>query len=61
MMRITKAKQLMASNSSIKAAAFEVGFKDPKAFSKMFRRITGESPSSFKRKALLQKSSPLFN
>ncbi len=57
MMRIARAKQLIASNGSIKAAAFDVGFNDPKAFSKMFRRITGESPSTFKSRTLLRKSS----
>jgi two-component system response regulator YesN len=56
-MRITKAKQLIASNSSIKATAFEVGFNDSKAFSKMFSRITGEYPSTFRRRTLLSKSS----
>jgi len=53
-MRIARAKEILASDSSIKKAAFEVGFKCPKSFSKMFRRITGESPSEYKRSLLLQ-------
>ncbi|MDH4029078.1 MAG: AraC family transcriptional regulator [Nitrospirota bacterium] len=53
-MRIARAKEVLASYSSIKEAAFEVGFKCPKSFSKMFRRITGESPSEYKRRLLMQ-------
>lgn len=52
-LRIIKARDILTSENSVKQAAFDVGFKCPKSFTKMFKRITGESPSEFKKRMLL--------
>lgn len=52
--RIEKAKQLMADpDKSLKEITFEVGYRNPNYFSKVFRKTCGCSPTEF-RKALLQ-------
>jgi AraC-like DNA-binding protein len=42
------AQKLQLSNSSIKEIAFELGFNDPFHFSRIFKRIFGISPNTFK-------------
>ena len=42
------AKRLQSTNSSVKEIAFELGFSDPFHFSRVFKRIFGISPSTFK-------------
>ena len=46
--RINKAKELLLNNNiSCKEAAINVGYTDYVQFSKMFKKYTGETPSSF--------------
>ena len=54
--RIEKAKQLMDDpHKSLKEITFDVGYKDPNYFSRVFKKISGLSPSEY-RKDLLGKS-----
>jgi len=52
---VTRAKMLRAqellvsSDSSIKAIASTLGYDDPHHFSRVFRRLTGQSPSLFRK------------
>jgi AraC-like DNA-binding protein len=46
-MRIEKAKGLLQSGLSVKAAAIETGFEDVNYFSRIFKKETGRSPSRF--------------
>ena len=39
-------RYLKEENSSVKAAAYRLGFSDPAAFSRAFKRWTGTSPSA---------------
>ena len=49
--RVDRAKQLLLvdRDSSVLSIAFEVGFKSKSAFNEAFKKITGESPSSYRR------------
>ena len=50
--RVAKAKKLLANPQlRVSEVAFEVGFASLTHFNRMFRRITGQSPTRF-RKAL---------
>jgi AraC family transcriptional regulator len=46
--RIERAKTLLAS-SSVTRVALAVGFAEPSSFSAVFRRVTGFTPSEFRR------------
>lgn len=47
--RVEYAKQLVIdTNWSIKAIALSAGFKDPNYMNRVFRKITGQSPTSFR-------------
>jgi AraC-like DNA-binding protein len=53
--RIKKARELLVkSTKSVTEIAFEVGFNDPLIFQRNFKRITGETPSDFRKN--MQKS-----
>ena len=41
-------RYLAVERSSVKAASYRLGFSDPAAFSRAFKRWTGSSPSSFR-------------
>ncbi|MUT67218.1 helix-turn-helix domain-containing protein [Paenibacillus sp. NEAU-GSW1] len=49
-LRIDKAKQLIASADelALKEVCFEVGYKDPNYFSRVFKRVTGVTPTEFR-------------
>ena len=48
--RIERAKELLANpNTTITAVAFDVGFSGSSAFSSTFHRITGQTPSAYRR------------
>lgn len=49
--RITQAKKLLLQNKNISEACFNVGFENLSYFNRAFKKITGESPSTFKKKA----------
>lgn len=42
--------QLLNTDKTISEIAYDLNFDDPLYFSKMFRKITGESPSDFRKK-----------
>ncbi|MGB1288226.1 MAG: helix-turn-helix domain-containing protein [Aggregatilineales bacterium] len=45
---ILEAKRLLRySNASVKEIAYQLGFKDPSYFSKVFKQVEGESPSRY--------------
>jgi|HubBroStandDraft_1064217.scaffolds.fasta_scaffold00143_47 AraC family transcriptional regulator len=46
--RIDCAKRLLATDESIKAVAYSMGFATPSSFCTAFRRETGEAPSQFR-------------
>ena len=49
--RIEKAKTLLANrNFLVSEIAFEVGFESISQFNRSFKRITGQSPTEFRRK-----------
>lgn len=47
--RIEKAKSLLMLGYSIAAASLQVGFDSPTSFAGLFKKCTGQSPSSFKK------------
>ncbi len=55
--RITKAKEMLeTTDKSITQIADETGFRDVSAFSVRFSKMTGQSPSQYRKNALLQQS-----
>lgn len=52
--RIDSSKRLLMSGLCVAEAAKLVGFQDPYYFSRMFKRVVGDSPSSFRIKESLQ-------
>ena len=42
----------LLSGSSVTQTALELGYDSPAAFSSMFRKVLGQSPSAFARAAL---------
>jgi AraC-like DNA-binding protein len=48
--RITQAKTLLFKDVSISEACYEVGFESLSYFNKLFKKLTGENPSSFKKR-----------
>lgn len=53
--RITQAKTLLLQDKSVSETCYGVGFESLSYFNKLFKKITGENPSDFKRKYLRQK------
>jgi AraC family transcriptional regulator len=50
--RLDNAKRLLATDQSIKAIAYSLGFSSPSSFSYAFRRAVGETPRQFRLRAL---------
>ena len=48
--RITQAKTLLLKDLSVSEACYEVGFESLSHFNKLFKNLTGENPSAFKKK-----------
>jgi AraC-like DNA-binding protein len=48
--RVTQAKTLLLQDNTISEACYEVGFQSLSYFNKLFKKITGENPSNFKRR-----------
>jgi AraC-like DNA-binding protein len=48
--RITQAKTLLLKDLSISEACYEVGFDSVSYFNKVFKKLTGQNPSAFKKK-----------
>ena len=51
-LRIHHAKELLATDRSIKSIAHLLGFSSPSAFAFAFRRATGEAPRGFRKRLL---------
>lgn len=50
---IKEARHLLASTTiNVKAVSFRLGFNDPGYFSRFFRKMTGESPKSYRNKIM---------
>jgi AraC-like DNA-binding protein len=47
--RMTLARQLLAKGKSVKSVAAQVGYENAAAFSRVFARITGDSPRDMAR------------
>ena len=47
--RITQAKTLLLQDKSVSEVCYEVGFDSLSYFNKLFKKITGENPSKFKK------------
>jgi two-component system response regulator YesN len=48
-LRIRKAKELLKNSSlSVKEVSYKVGYSDPNYFSKIFKKVTGVTPTEFK-------------
>jgi AraC family transcriptional regulator len=50
--RLNHAKRLLASDQSVKAIAYSLGFSSPSSFSYAFRRLLGETPRQFRQRVL---------
>jgi AraC-like DNA-binding protein len=48
--RITQAKTLLLQDISVSEACYEVGFESLSYFNKLFKKITGENPSAFRKR-----------
>ncbi len=50
--RINRAKELLASQNSIKETAFQTGFSDANYFTRVFKQLVGVTPKSYQDKIL---------
>lgn len=51
--RITFAKKLLLQDKSVTEACYESGFENLSYFNRAFKKVSGESPSAFKKKNLI--------
>ena len=54
--RINYAKKLLLQDKNVTEACFESGFENLSYFNRTFKQVTGESPSKFKKKKILERS-----
>lgn len=52
--RISKAKELLASQISIKETAFQTGFSDTNYFTRVFKQLEGVTPKSYQDRMVLR-------
>lgn len=58
-LRITHARELIADESlSLKEVCYRVGYKDPNYFSRVFKKVTGLTPSEYRYKIQTNKPMP---
>lgn len=50
--RLDHAKRLLATDTSVKAVAYSLGFSSPSSFCYAFRKATNETPQEFRQRAL---------
>ncbi|WP_312398539.1 helix-turn-helix domain-containing protein [Chryseobacterium sp.] len=50
--RISRAKELLASQNSIKETAYQTGFSDVNYFTRVFKQFAGVTPKSYQNKAI---------
>jgi AraC-like DNA-binding protein len=50
--RITQAKTLLLQDKTVSETCYEVGFESLSYFNKLFKKITGENPSGFRKRYL---------
>jgi AraC-like DNA-binding protein len=50
--RINRAKELLASQNSIKETAYQTGFSDANYFTRVFKQLVGVTPKSYQDKVL---------
>ena len=51
--RITRAKELLTQNNSIKETAFQTGFSDTNYFTRVFKQWVGTTPKNYQKKLLV--------
>ena len=51
--RINRAKELLASQNSIKETAYQTGFSDANYFTRVFKQLVGVTPKSYQDKVLI--------
>jgi AraC-like DNA-binding protein len=52
--RISQAKTLLLKNKTVSETCYAVGYESASHFNKLFKKLTGENPSQFRRRWLLQ-------
>jgi AraC-like DNA-binding protein len=54
--RINRAKELLASQTSIKETAFQTGFSDTNYFTRVFKQLEGVTPKSYQDRMVIKQS-----
>ncbi|GEJ44554.1 AraC family transcriptional regulator [Chryseobacterium sp. ON_d1] len=54
--RINRAKELLASQTSIKETAFQTGFSDTNYFTRVFKQLEGVTPKSYQDRMVVRQS-----
>lgn len=52
--RINRAKELLASQTSIKETAFQTGFSDTNYFTRVFKQLEGVTPKSYQDRMMIR-------
>ena len=56
--RISQSKQLLMAGKTISHACYQCGFESLSYYNRVFKRVTDENPSDFRRRSLLQEPLP---